>query len=347
MRWTIHPQTRNGATIGLLSQARGRKFDFLLNRPSEARFELPLDVPDVIRDQFRAGRSEFVVRRDGEAVETVFAFTNANVSTGDGDAPSLACAGLGIACYLQDASIYGQDAQFTGTTLPWTWINTFQARTGAAYGITSGTVSGTPPTRYKTVQQDAELMATIISLAESGAGFDFGVDQLRRWREWHPTRGSNRWLELEWGVNVLEFQYEENAGPGQLVNAVRATGPTDGPAPKTSTNTTSATLYGRREAAISYMADLEVGVTDSQLQSYADAATTEHAYPQVIPGVKLDTTHPSVHWGAYDLGDTVRFQANLAGYVEIDAYYRIVGIHVDVDDNENEDVSLTLNKVNT
>lgn len=341
--WTISAQNRNGDVLGDVNRASGREFEFLLNRPSIASFSLPLNDEDTIRDRFRPGVSEFVVLRDGDPVETVFALTSAAVES-SGDHPTLKVSGLGIASYLQDALVLGQASGWSDTNLPWEWIEDFQARTGGSYGITQGTQAGTPPTRYKTIAQDAALFQQITELAESGAGFDHAIDPLRRYREWHPTRGSNRGLVLEWGVNVSSFGYEENAGPGQIVNDIRVVGPDAAIAAKTASLAASRTLYGRREASIAYMADLETAaVSDSMLQNHADAAVDDHAYPLVIPDVTLDHRHESVAWGNWWLGDTVTFRANLASYVQIDALYRIVGVKVVLDDNNNPTISLTLN----
>ena len=340
--WSIHPQDRNGDEYSGIYSASGRRFELLLNRPSTASFQLDLDDPDTTRAMLAPGEKEFTVRRNGESVETVFALAGGGVSV-RGDQPTLVVGGLGIVSYLQDALVYGQTATFTGTSLPWTWINTFQSRTGGAYGITQGPVEGTAPTRYKTVQQDAELLQQIIDLSQSGAGFDFAIDPLRRYREWHNGRGTDNGLVLEWGVNVDGFDYEENAGPGQIVSDVRVVGP-DGMAPRTATDATAQSLYGRREASLSYMSDLEgVTVTNQQLQAYADAAIDDFAAPLIIPNVTLKHDHPSVEWGKYALGDTVTFRAEIGEYTRINARYRIVGILVSVDDEERETIDLVLN----
>jgi hypothetical protein len=63
----------------------------------------------------------------------------------------------------------------------------------------------------------------------------------------------------------------------------------------------------------------------------------------VIPQVQLVRNHSSVTFGTYWLGDTIQFQARLGSMVDIDAAYRIVGIHIDLDENDNETVKLDLN----
>ena len=50
-------------------------------------------------------------------------------------------------------------------------------------------------------------------------------------------------------------------------------------------------------------------------------------------------------WGSYWLGDTIRFRAAVGSYTTIDSTYRIVAIHVEIDENDNESVTLDLNKV--
>ena len=344
MWWAVKTQSRASGGITLLTQLQDRRFSFYLNRPCEASGTISADAGANIDLGLRPGIDEATVLYDGVPQETVFSCTGVDV-TSSGNDTRVAVRWQGIMCYLSDAIVLGRRSAYSGTTVPWTWLNTFQTRTGASvYAITQGTQTGTPPTRSRLIEQDATLLDEIINLSETSDGFDFNIDAARKYNEWHTQRGSSIGLTLEYGVNVVAYSYAENAGPGEIVTDVRVVGPA-GASGATATDAAAQTTYGRREASLPYMTELEnATVTDSQLQNYADAAIVQRAAPLIIPNVTLRKNHPSVEWGNYWLGDTIRFKAAVGAFTSIDAEYRLVAIHADVDADENTTVTLDLNK---
>lgn len=344
MAYQLVMQERNGAELVDLVNATNRRFSFYLNRPSEFSCELSMNTPEAIRDYITPGTKELIAYRDGYALETVFALTNANVEASENE-QRISLEFQGIASYLADALVYGRISAYTGTAIPWTWINTFQTRTGGGYGITQGVQSGTPATRSRIIEQDGSVLDEIINLSETGSGFDFAIDTNRAYNEYHTQRGSDNNIVLQYGINVRSFSYDESTAPGELVTDVRAYGTAGSGKPRTAADTTARTTYGRREASVQYMSEFEdATVTSGQLQNFADAAL-DRSSPLIIPQVQLATSHPSLVFGSYWLGDTVAFQARIASYVNIDADYRIVGIHMELDANDNESIILDLNPV--
>lgn len=346
-QWQFVTQARAGAAIADQTGLRDRKLSFQLNRPCLVSASIRANDGKARRDStggLKPGVHELMVYRDGAPQETVFQLTQAQVDVSASEA-RVAFEWQGISSYLQDALVYPQATPYSSTTLPWTWINTFQSRTGGSYGITSGTTTGTPPTRSKTITQEANLLDTIQQLSESGDGFDYRVNTSRGWDEWHTSRGADNGLVLEYGVNVNSFSWTEGTGPGEITNAIFVIGP-PGTTVVTATDSTSRTTYGRREAAASFFADFEDStVTNGQLQAHADKIIAERPYPKIIPQLRLVIGHQSIEWGAYWLGDTVTFRARVGDYDTINAQYRIVQIDVDLDDNDNETVTLGLNEV--
>lgn len=337
-------QIRNGAEIAVMPNATNRRFSFYLNRPSEFTCEISLAAPEATRDNLTPGTRELIAYRNGAALETVFALTRVDVKA-DATEQRLELGFEGIATYLADALVLAKSNAYTGTTLAWDWIETFQARTGANYGFAEGIYTGTPPTRTRVIEQDASVLDEIIALSESGDGFDFNVGVDRAWNEWHTSRGNDLGVVLEYGVNVQSFDYEESTAAGEIVTDVRAYGPPNSGPPRVAADATARTLYGRREASVQFMSESEnATVTSGQLQKFADASL-DRSSPLVIPQVQLVKNHPSIEWDSYWLGDTVTFRAKLASYAEIDQPYRIIGIHVDVDENDNESITLDLNTI--
>lgn len=344
MAWQIRTQSRNSTAITYLSRMQNRRVSFLLNRACEASASMDATTGNAFDLGLRVGQDEALWMRDNTPQETVFALTSATPNA-DSDSTRIDFEWRGIMSYLQDALVYGYKTAYSSTTLPWTWINTFQTRTGGDYGITQGTTTGTPPTRQRLIESDGTMLDEIIALSESSSGFDFSIGPDRKWNEWHTARGSSLGLTLEYGVNVLGYSYTESAEPGEIVTDARVIGP-PGSTIQTVSDTTARTTYGRREAALSYFTEMEnVTVTSSQLTNYGTAAIADRKAPLVIPSVQLVKNHPSVAWGSYWLGDTIRFRAAVGSYTTIDSTYRIVAIHVEIDENDNESVTLDLNKV--
>lgn len=344
MTYQLVIQRRNGAQLVDLVNATQRRFSFYLNRPSEFSCILPATAPEATRDNLQPGTRELIAYRNGSPLETVFALTRVGVR-GDSDSVQLELGFDGIACYLADGIVLANSNGYTGTAVPWGWINTFQSRTGGGYGITQGQVVGTAPSRTRVIEQDGTILDEIVNLSETGSGFDFAIDANRAYREWHTQRGVSSGVVLAYGVNIVSFDYEESTAPGEIVTDVRAYGASNSGAPRVAADTAARDTYGRREAVVSYASESEAAtVTAGQLQNFADAALNRSS-PLIIPQVELVASHPSVTWGSYWLGDTVDFQAQLGSYASINAQYRIVGIHVELDDNDNETVKLDLNAV--
>lgn len=344
-QWQFITQDRNGSAIADVAGLVNRRLTFQLSRPPVCSASILVSNPKARRDDqggLRPGVHELKVYRDGEAQETVFQLVGATVGA-DADTMRVDLEWHGIASYLQDALIFDQSTAYSSTTLAWDWIETFQARTGGSYGFTEGTISGTNPSRQKAISQYAGLLDTIIELGASGAGFDWAIDTNRAYREWHPTRGSDSGIVLEYGVNVAAFGYSESTAPGELVSDVYVQGP-PGSQEQTASDSTARTTYGRREASLTFFADFEAtSVTDGQIKKHADAAIAERIAPIVIPQVRLVRDHQSIEWGSYWLGDTVTFRASVGNYDSINAAYRIVQIDVELDENDNETITLGLN----
>jgi hypothetical protein len=346
----VKTQPRNGAGNGTyLNRLQDRRASFYLNRPPTFSGTLSAESGNATSLGVRPGIDECLLLRDGEPLESVFACTS-NAITADRDETRVAIEWQGIGCYLADAVVLGQATPYSSTTLPWTWINTFQTRTGGSvYAITQGTTTGTPGTRQATVESDTGLLDKIIELSESSTGFDWAIGPDRKLNLWYPTRGNSNGLTFEYGVNVASYSYTEDAGPGEIVTDLRVVGP-PGTGVGTATNATAQATYGRREASTTFFADFEAAsVSNSQITAHATRIIAERIKPIIIPSLTLRTSggtaHSSVPWGSYWLGDTVRFKATVGAFGYIDASYRIVAIHCEWDENNNEAISIEVNAV--
>lgn len=335
-------QLRNGAALGELTQAESLSWAFALNRAPQVTCSIPVSHETATAEWLTPGTTEMKLWRDGSVLPAVFALTGRSISVGD-DAPMVELTFQGIESYMQDALVYWQVAAYSGTTLPWTWTNTWQARAGAAYGITQGTTTGSATTQTRTIEQDESLLEAIITLAETQGGFDFAINASRELELWYPQRGASNDLILEWGTNVIGFEYEENAGPGDIITDARVT-PGAGGTAQTATDATAQATYGRREASVVATGEA-LDVSTTYLTTQAEQAVAERAQPLIVPEVTIDPTHSSVQWGSYWLGDTVNFRAELGDLLSVNDDYRIVQIRGSRDDNGVETITLDLNPV--
>lgn len=370
---------RRGITFGELTDLTDRKLSLYLNRPPQFSASLPLTSTQAARDVLTPGRSELIIKdpagvnlSDGPLV-----LTSATVRlTPDGEQIDLTWDG--IATYWADALIL-PGSSYTGTigAVAWALANQYASRTAANYPkITQGTTA--THTSTTVAYEDAiDVLSAIVELSES-VGFDWHISADRKLNT-YKTRGANNGLVLEWGVNLLEAAWTEEAGPGQLCNAVTVTGsapnvqqsqtapdtyvepswdgtgePPPGPpepqptadapdaeAPAVSLGVdTSISFYGRREAWVS-MND----ITDTtRLAANASAIVRERSVPRSVPELTIDTGHPDLEWGAYNLGDYVEVRLKAGAYSTLVRNDRIVAIHADIGDEDALSVKLEVNR---
>jgi hypothetical protein len=130
-----------------------------------------------------------------------------------------------------------------------------------------------------------------------------------------------------------------------MVTDVIVTGP-PGSATVTQGDADARGVYGRREAAISFFSDFEdAAISEGQLQAHADRALIDRTTPVIIPQVRLVANHQSIPWGSYWLGDTVTVRARIGNYHSFSSPFRIIQIDVELDENDNESITLGLNAV--
>lgn len=332
---------RNGLPAGQLQNLRARRIGIPLNRPPECSATLSASDNTVASSLLKAGESEIVIYRNGDALETVFQLASVGFS-GDPDGVQIDLNWLGILSYLQHGLVYAgtRSSAIAQSRIVWGWINTFQSRTGASvYAITDHGAPATDPSKSVTIEEDTDLLDAIIAQSERDNGYDFAVDAGRRFRCYYPQRGSDKSdrVVFEYGTNVTHFSGEWNTSPGELVTDARVYGG-PGSAIATATDSAAQALYGRREASVQYS---DVITQTGPLQDHATRIVEDHARPQSIPQLVLRRNHPSIPWGAYEVGDTVGVRIN---ELDINDIYRIVNLDIDIDENDNETITASFNE---
>jgi hypothetical protein len=340
--WSWQAQDRTGTILGEYSDLQSRSLAFHLNRPATASATLRIDSPAASTGLLQPGVTELRAVRDGSPVGTIFRLSRISIDDTGSGTTVVNCEWDGIMSYLADLLAL-QGANYTATaqsSIAWGWINTAQSRASANYGITRGAIPSSDPTKSVKIEDDTELLESIISLSERANGFDFDVDTDRSFNVYHPQQGSSNGLVFDSDYNVAGYSVALDAGPGSISTWVRVRGGEG--AARSAQNATAATLYGRREASIQYsgvIADTTV------LQAYADRLVADRAEPIAVPALQLVVDHSSIPFGSYWLGDTVRVRIRAGELLTIDRDYRIVSIQIELDAADNETITVEVNAV--
>lgn len=326
--------------LGEITDLAGVSMSFYLNRPGT--FQASLRIESEQADPFfiEAGTRELVLYRDGELIDEGFRISTVAAAS-DANTTRLSLTGDGFGSYLQDMLVWAGGG-FTSTgqaQAAWDWINTAQTRTGGGFGITQGTVPSTDTSRTMSITDDTELLEAVIRLAERDGGFDFHVDAGRVFQTYYPSRGRSNGVVFDSDANVISWGVTEEAGPGTIVNNVRIRGGV-GSSVQSAANTSSRATYGRREASIQYSGVISDSTT---LSNYADRVVADRGEPVSVPTLEVDTDHAASPWGSFWIGDTVIVRLRAGSMVNLDGSYRIVAIHVNLDDAGNETVRVEVN----
>lgn len=340
--WDFITQTRGGATkLANLTDLDDRKVNVYINQPGDASGRMDLLSPQCRREWLQPGVHELIVMRDRVAVETIFQLATAEPELDEQGGGSITFGWLGIASYLSNGFIgpsYSQTA-VAQNEAAWNIVATLQAKANASWGITDGADSPSQPLKSIEQADEQDAKEALTNLAEREDGFDFNIDTFGALKTYYPARGQDRTRTVVWehGVNCQVTNLQEDASPGAIVNWVRVKGGNGTSA--VAEDTASQLVYGRREAIISYTDE----TSPARLQQYANAIISRRATPSIVPVVKVDTDHPGYTHGEAWLGDTVRLIAPIGNYWGIDADYRQVAMHFDINSEHDEQLELELN----
>lgn len=340
--WDFITQTRGGAKkLANLTDLDERKVNVYLNQPGDAQGTMDLLSPQCLRAHLQPGVHELMVLRGGAAVETVFQLATAEPQLNEEGGGSIAFGWLGILSYLSNGFV---GPSYVQTSVPqdqaaWNIVSTVQAKANGSWGITNGADTAGQPSKSIEQPDEKDAKEALTNLADREDGFDFWIDTLAALRTAWPGRGTNKNRTVVWehGVNCTVSNLQEDASPGAIINWVRVKGGNGTSA--VAEDLASQLTYGRREAVVSYTDE----TSTTRLQQYANAIIARRKTPTIVPVVQIDTQHPGFTFGEAWLGDTGRLIAEVGNYTGIDADYRIVAMHFDLDSEDNEQLEIELN----
>jgi hypothetical protein len=325
----------------------GVKFGDVLNAPGGFSASTPLSLArngydPIARNVLDPGRTAIHVERDGVILWSGILWTvRANIAD-----QTVEYGAEGLWSYFR-RRIIRSDVTFAGTdqaAIAQQLLTNAQAITGGNLGIVVGTET-TGRTRDRTyLAVDRKPVAEAVEqLAAVLDGFDFSVTSAwnagtieSTFRVHYPKRGTRTAIVADLDGPVGGFDYTIDATV--QANELTAVGADTGSGPITATVADPGTLsaYPLLESTVSLTDVSEAATLDAHARARLAALRLPVA---TIPSV---TFRPSgdLTVGAITAGDELRVIAS-AGYVNVDAWYRVVAWEVEVDTNGTETIRLT------
>lgn len=224
--------------------------------------------------------------------------------------------------------------------IAWSLIDDTQGRTGGALGITEGAHGPTGVTRDRTYEPGQYIAPLITQLGEVVDGFDWEIDADLVFNVFHPERGSNGGVVLDYGGIVASVQ--RSVDPGAYFNALRLSG------------ADALTAETREVAGLGVLPegrwDRQAGepsvLVQSALDERADLLIDEGAVisPTYVVTLKPDRWEGPSH---IFLGDTVRLVVKSLPRLNVDVSQRVYEVTASIDDDGKETVSLAIGSSDT
>jgi len=326
------------------TQARSRAVTFRLMDSSEAGFQIDADTD--------AGRYVQELSTDLHCIRDGRILYRGRVgpTADDGDDKSADTLDVKTFDYkelLKRRRLYtGDIITFTQTgqdLIAWTLLNNTQVRAGGSLGISKGVGFGGDNQVYRdrTYLLGDAIGDLLQQLSEVANGFDWSIDPVDAssllMNLWHPFRGTDRGVVLEYGGAIRAYHRETD--PGAYANQIRVTG-----------DTSVLTAAGVTRVATD-IATRPEGIWDAvygtDIQTAAnlnDRADWQLANAQLVP-VSYSLTFKPGEWKGPDhvwLGDTVNLIIK-SGRLDVNASYRVYELAISLDENANETVTIAVN----
>ncbi len=335
---------KSGKVLALLDGARDRWFEIILNKSGAAGFTISTKDPKVSRDLFLLGNKELYIYRAGVLVwGGELCYSRVDLSA-ESEQIMVTAKGFFELLAKRFVGTSANPRVFSNTDagqIAWTIINESQTQTDGDFGITQGTIQ-TSKNRDRTYEYK-NLKEAIEGLSSLNIkdGFDFEISPDKKFSVFYPRKGRDRNdIVFEWGVNILSFF--ETLDATDMANRVIVLGEGQGSEMKTSTRNAISTIqsaYKIREKLLMYK-DVKEQAT---LDDHGDKELSVKQVQQQIIGLKTKgNLEPP--FGAYTIGDSVRVRVK-HGLLDIDNLFRIYGIRVRIDDEDEEDIELIFNPI--
>jgi hypothetical protein len=341
-RWAVAVGPWRNLPDWELSRATGRKFTIRLSEPNEASFALDGTSRDA--DRIQELVTDVWLFREGVPLYRGRVGATSDSHDGSRHAVTVSSADyqaiLGRRLLLEgDTLTYPQVDQ---AQLAWNLINTTQSRTGGGLGIVRGIGQTTGVLRDLVLEPGETVGHYMGLLANVRNGFEWALRPSPDTTDlafdiYHPSRGTDRQVVLDFPGAIVRF--DRQVDPGQYANSIRVSGD-DAIAPATTTvPDIAARDEGRWEAQVGDTAIKEAATLTARAQ--AELATASVVTPSWTVTLRRD------FWGGPDhiwLGDPVLLAVK-SGRLNALTSLRVQELMIDLDDNDQATISLTLGQV--
>jgi hypothetical protein len=331
-----------GNKVASLQGAHQRSYATYLNKTGEARFVLSPTDPVLTADTLLLGHKELQVWRANKLVwggELVYARTDLSA-----DDERVEVAAKGYLDLLAKRYVGTAAAPVSYEAGDWN-IDQIAAELVYLYagdfGITIGAYPASSRPADRTNMQYKNLKEIVDEVGNDHVqnGIDFEITPDKKFNVFYPQKGRQLpEIVFEWGVNIVSCYEIRDAT--ELANQVIVLGAGEGSSMVTAMveNTALQAIYKKRQTIL-YHKEI-IGV--ETLEEHGDKELAVHQLPPQIIGVttKGDLA-PTV--GSYEVGDSVRVKIK-RGLIDIDGFYRIYGIAVQVTDSDEETIQLIFNR---
>lgn len=338
-QWILGPASGGHALA--LTEARQRQVTFKLGDASEASFVI--DGRAEVATEIDELAADLHVARDG-----VTLYRGRIGATGDDLATGQHRVDVRTSDYreLLTRRLLYDDSKLAWTNIDqaliaWELIEQTQTRTGGALGIVRGLGQTTGVLRDRTYDAGDVIGQRLAELGNVLNGFDWditpnGQTELRL-DIWHPRRGTDRGVVMEYGGNVSRVRREVN--PGSYANAIRVTGE----APTTAEVRQAADLAARPEGRWDGVYGFPTISLQSTLAQRADWQIDDAQQLEPTYTLTMNTDRwegPSHIW----LGDTVNLRVP-SGRLMVDTLVRVHEIAVSLTEAGGESVQMTVGAI--
>lgn len=350
--WTfaLGPPAPGGGTDWELTAAKGRKVTFRLSGNSEASFTLDGRHGDATKI-VELATDLHVLRADQPGVPADRLFRGRIGPTDDdvtANTHRMNVTALDYRALLQRRTLYSDSTlSWSGleqALIAWNLLQQTQIRPGGNLGITQGVGTSTGVARDRTYEAGDSIGQRVQELSEVIDGFEWDIStpsptelKLDIW----PQRGTDRGVILEFGG--LAASIRRTVDPGEYANALRLTGqqPEGGGTEPTPAERAAADIATRPEGRWDRASGTNIVLQDS-LNDRADwqLADSQVVRPAYVVKLKAGAWRGPNHiW----LGDPVRLVVR-SGRLMVDTSLRVQEVAVDIADDGNESVTLSIGR---
>jgi hypothetical protein len=329
----------------IFSEATSRSYSYQLNRAGRASFTLPITSDRLRTFPLYLGVTRLLIYRDNVLIWAGVVWELQESASIDEGTVNVQCTEI---FHILSEKRYTSNT-YTATDagqIAWGIINTSQGLTGGNLGLTQGAIQATQ-NRDRTYL-DENIGEKIIQLTEVINGFDFlitpsikintlGVFNIYSKR---GTTVSNLRLEYGDGLKNNITAWDRKRTLSDIYNSVIVEGEGLGDARITSTQTDSSLInaVGLLEGRVQEKSINQQATLDTKAQEIIRVRKTEQ------PIYSLTLNNAFDDFGLYDIGDIVPVKIQ-SGYVNINTTMRIYGIDVNVSDEGEEQIKLTVSTI--